>query len=85
MMTATTNARPVPIDRRSRVSPATFEADYLSGAGTPVIVTDAIDGWQAKTTWTFEFFGSRYGSQTILVEADTPGGRVYRVNAVFRG
>jgi len=61
------------------VSPATFEADYLSGAGTPVIVTDAIDGWQAKTTWTFEFFGSRYGSQTILVEADTPGGRVYRV------
>jgi hypothetical protein len=57
------------IARVSKVDRETFSHDYLTGIGTPVIVTDAIDRWPASTRWTFDFFRSRYGSDTVLATA----------------
>jgi histone arginine demethylase JMJD6 len=60
--TGTVNA-----DRRVRLSSAAFDADYLSGIGRPVIVTDATDNWPARSKWTFAFFAERYGDQMVTV------------------
>ena len=55
------------IDRRVQLSRADFEAEYLSGVGKPVIVTDAIDKWAARSKWTFTFFAERYGEKVVTV------------------
>ena len=56
-----------PIERRAAVERAEFEREHMAGLGRPVIVTDATDGWAARTKWTFEFFRKEYGSETVLV------------------
>ncbi|HYM09320.1 MAG TPA: cupin-like domain-containing protein [Bryobacterales bacterium] len=53
------------IERRARLSADEFYREYLSGAGRPVIVTDATDRWTARSKWTFELFKSRYGSDIV--------------------
>ena len=60
-----TNA--VNVDRRVQLSSAGFDAEYLSGVGRPVIVTDAMDNWAARSKWTFTFFGERYGEKIVTV------------------
>jgi ribosomal protein L16 Arg81 hydroxylase len=52
------------IDRRAGLSLKQFHRDYRS-TGKPVVILDAIDDWQARKTWTFEFFASRYGSDSV--------------------
>lgn len=54
------------VDRRSGLSVREFVREYRS-PGQPVVIADAIDDWKARTTWTFEFFKSRYGKQQVLV------------------
>src|SRR2546426_1849664 len=59
----------IPIERRQRLLPHLFYQNYLSGAGKPVIVMDAMDGWKARSNWDLPFFKSRYGSDTVTVSA----------------
>lgn len=53
------------IDRRAGLSVREFNREYRS-PGKPVVIVDAIDNWRARSTWTFDFFRSRYGSSTVL-------------------
>lgn len=55
----------IAIERRQGLSPDRFYEEYLNGAGRPVIVTDAVDSWPARSKWSFEFFKSRYGGDTV--------------------
>ena len=57
----------VPIERRERLSADGFYQEFLAGAGRPVIVTDAMGGWKARSKWGLEFFKTRYGSDTVTV------------------
>lgn len=57
--------RPIPRKRGAR--PDEFARDHLEGAGAPVIVTDAIDAWPARTEWTFGALGARYGNDLVSV------------------
>jgi Cupin-like domain len=52
------------VDRRSSMSLKEFRRDYLY-AGRPVVITNATDGWRARSTWTFEYFKSRYGETPV--------------------
>lgn len=54
------------VDRRSGLSLKEFIREYRR-PGKPVVLTDAIDDWKARTTWTFDFFKSRYGQRPVLV------------------
>jgi hypothetical protein len=55
----------ITIERRSGLSPEAFEREFLADGGRPVIITDAIDAWPARTKWTFDFLKSRYGSDLV--------------------
>ena len=52
----------VAVERKKSVSPADFVREHIDGVGKPVVVTDAMDGWPARTKWTFDFFRNAYGS-----------------------
>ena len=54
------------VDRRSNLSLKEFKRDYLH-AGRPVVITNATQGWRATSTWTFEYFKSRYGETSVEV------------------
>ena len=55
----------IPIERRARLSPDRFYQEHLCGCGKPVIVTDAIGHWPARSKWTFDLLKSRYGDETV--------------------
>jgi hypothetical protein len=55
------------IERREKLSTADFAERYSSGVYRPVIVTDAMSGWRARTEWSFDFFRRRYGSEQVIV------------------
>ncbi len=52
------------VDRRAGLSLKEFNREYRA-AGKPVVITDAIEDWRARSAWTFEFFSSRYGSDSV--------------------
>ena len=52
------------IDRRSGLSVREFKREYQS-PGRPVVLTDAIEGWRARSSWTFDFFKSHYGKVQV--------------------
>lgn len=54
------------IDRRSGLSVKEFNREYRS-PGRPVVILDAIEDWNARSKWTFDFFKSSYGKQRITV------------------
>jgi hypothetical protein len=54
------------IDRRSQLSIKEFRHEYRT-PGKPVVITDAMDGWKARSTWTFDFFKSRFGSDQVKI------------------
>jgi hypothetical protein len=58
-----------PIPRVSRISRANFHSEFLTGIGRPVIVTDAMDDWAAKSKWTFEFFSRTYPSAPVIANS----------------
>ncbi len=58
----------IQIERREKLSPETFQQEYLAGSGRPVIVTDAMVGWKALSKWNLDYFKSQFGSDTVIVE-----------------
>src|SRR5215510_5703898 len=52
----------IQIERKSKVSPADITREHLWGVGKPVIITDAMENWPARSKWTFEFLKSAYGA-----------------------
>lgn len=50
------------LERKANLSQADFARDHLQGHGMPVIVTDAMDNWPARSKWTFDYFRATYGS-----------------------
>jgi hypothetical protein len=76
--TPTNALRRLPIERRAGLSQQVFAAEYGHNTGKPVIVTDALDKWPARTKWTFEFLKVAYGNDTVLPVAG-PRGKAVRV------
>jgi histone arginine demethylase JMJD6 len=57
--------RYVQVDRRSGLSLSDFKRDYLRPL-KPVVITDAIDHWEARKLWTFDYFRNQIGSTPIM-------------------
>jgi hypothetical protein len=53
------------IDRRSGLSLQEFHRQYRA-PGKPVVILDAIEDWKARSSWTFDFFKSRYPTHPVL-------------------
>jgi len=53
------------VDRRSKLSVQEFNREYRK-PGKPVVILDAIEEWPARSTWTFEYFKTRYGGDQVL-------------------
>ena len=54
------------VDRRAGLSVQEFRRDYLY-PGKPVVIAAAIDAWTARSTWTLEYFRTRYGDTSVAV------------------
>jgi hypothetical protein len=54
------------VDRRSRLSLREFRKEYLY-SGKPVVITDAIESWPARSRWTLDHFASRYADTPVTV------------------
>jgi hypothetical protein len=57
------------IERRSGLTRAQFEREYLSPP-RPVILTDAIAHWRALGRWTPPFFQNEYGYLQVVVDGE---------------
>ncbi len=55
----------IAIERKKRISAEDFARDHLDGSGKPVIITDAMDQWRARSIWDFQFFKAAYGSDFV--------------------
>jgi len=54
------------VDRRVGLSLRQFNSEYRF-PGKPVVITDAIEKWKARSCWTFENFKSRYSTTRMVV------------------
>ena len=54
------------VDRRSNLSLNEFRREYLY-PGKPVVITDAIESWQARSRWTLDYFRSRYADTLVTI------------------
>lgn len=52
------------VDRRSKLSLREFQREYLHPQ-RPVVITDAIEHWEARSLWTFAYFKERLGAATV--------------------
>ncbi len=68
----------VSIERAAGLTREVFHDRYLSGSGRPIILTDALNTWNACSKWTFDFFKSRYGSERV-VPSIWPGNKYLKV------
>jgi len=57
--------RYIPIERVQGLSPDIFCQQYLTGSGRPVVLTDAVRSWPALSRWSFQWFKTRYGSESV--------------------
>lgn len=78
---------PVAIARKRAVSPADFARDHLAGDGVPLVVTDAIDRWPARSKWTFEYFKTAYAADIVMAPLGLGGtaARITRLGAFIDG
>src|SRR5215469_13798893 len=53
-------------DRRSGLSLREFRKEYLY-PGKPVVITDAVESWPARTRWTLDYFKSRFAATRFTV------------------
>jgi hypothetical protein len=53
------------VDSRSGLSVREFKREYYNRK--PVVITDGIKKWSARSTWTFNTFKSRYGKSIVSV------------------
>jgi hypothetical protein len=76
----------IQIERKSKVSPADIAREHLQGVGKPVIITDAIENWPARSKWTFEFFKTAYGADPALASLGFGGaiGKVTTLSAYIK-
>lgn len=51
----------IAIERKGGLSAAEFVRDHVHGVGRPVILTDAIQSWPARSKWTFDWLRDRFG------------------------
>jgi histone arginine demethylase JMJD6 len=56
-----------PVERRNRPSYAEFANEFLFPR-KPVVITGALENWQARSRWTPEFFKQSYGDVPLHVE-----------------
>jgi len=54
------------VDRRKNLSLQEFRREYLNRR-RPVVITDAMENWRARTEWTLDYFASRYGKSSVTV------------------
>ncbi len=54
------------VDRRSGLTPESFAREYLN-TRKPVIFTDLMDAWPAKTKWTIDYFKKDHGDLQVPV------------------
>lgn len=64
------------VERRSTPDFQTFLRDYYS-ANRPVILTDAIDHWPAKTQLTPDYLVNRFGHAEVEVQTNREGNPMY--------
>src|SRR5689334_18772156 len=67
------------IERRTNLSYEEFANEYLFPL-KPVIVSDALRGWQALRRWTPEFFKREFGGMTFLINDDPDQAADYKGN-----
>jgi Cupin-like domain len=58
--------RTLPVERARGLKPDDFDQQYLAGFGKPVILTDAMNSWRALKQWSFSWFKTRYGSDSVV-------------------
>lgn len=68
----------IPIERKKNVSPSDVTREHLRGYGKPVIVTDGIERWPARSKWTFEFLRRKCGADIVTAPLGL-GNRVRRL------
>lgn len=56
----------IAIERVAGLSRADFAKRFLADRGRPVIVTDAIDAWPARSKWTLQHFKAAYGHDIVI-------------------
>ncbi|KAK9816493.1 hypothetical protein WJX72_000966 [[Myrmecia] bisecta] len=54
------------LDSRT-TSPGDFQTQYVA-RGLPVVLTHALDSWDASTKWTLDFFRTVHGEQQVAVD-----------------
>jgi Cupin-like domain len=59
------------VDRRRALSVEEFNREYRNRV--PVVVTDALDGWKARSAWSLEQLRSRYGKTVVHVQGFQDG------------
>jgi hypothetical protein len=52
----------IAVERKRGVAAADFVRDHLQGSGVPVVITDAMERWPARSKWSLEYFKAAYGS-----------------------
>jgi histone arginine demethylase JMJD6 len=70
----------VEVERRANLSAVEFANRYLY-KNKPVIVTDALRGWKAMTSWTPEFFKARFGDMRFTIAGREHGQKGYAERA----
>ena len=56
----------VPIARTQQLDAAQTAARHLADGGSPVIVTDAQDGWKARQLWSFGYLREHLGEEHVF-------------------
>jgi len=67
------------VDRRDRLSVREFRREYLY-RNRPVVITNVIEQWKARSLWTLDFFRAHYGATSVTLSRYE--GAHYRVRAV---
>ena len=57
------------IDRRSKITTEEFQQLYLL-KNKPVIITDGMENWDIKTTWTPDYFVKHFGNEEVQLYDD---------------
>jgi len=77
----------IEIARAARISRDKFAEQHLTGAGAPVIITDAIDDWPARAKWSFEYFRAAYGADIVVAPTGLGGdaAKIMKLAAYLEG
>jgi len=69
------------VARKSKVTADEIAREHLQGVGSPVVITDGIDSWPARSKWTFDFFKKSYGSDlaSAWLCVDSPIGKITKL------